>query len=619
VAAFEPFEIAKSTFGSLLSTFQAEVPDLQRSFAWTDEQAQDLIRDVIYLVDELKQAPDRNPKPQHFIGTIVTISSGGRARVIDGQQRLTTTTLLLGLVHSALIELWKKIERLGRQHPQREGLEWRVKQLDNQVQSYLFKTSYNRTSPGLKPEDLRFYPSPEISKTYFSLVTGGDGKIETEVRLPAVRMRTIAKLLNTDLIKEKSRFGDLQLAEQIDHLQRVFDVVTGHLVFVVVDTRSPAAGYQLFESLNATGKPLNALDLLKVWMLAVLEGGTESKRVSEQFRDLANDDAKEAKSFIIDYFRAKTFTNAGNPSDKELSLIVRGRLFKDPSVPAQHRAVDASDAALSDRIAHHVDVMTNWLNPWRSLNSGRIPTKIQATPFDHERYILLNNGLLRHSLAMPLFMQASEHLQSAEFCRLVHLIERFFFRYKTVCSGPISALENEYQRATRAIDTNGQLDLNAFATKLSDLTSEHASDAKFKLSLSEKIRYDKSIPRLNYFLRTLDLYEANPRPARIPQLDLNYTLEHINPRNPRVGQPLNDALLHSMGNICLLTPPENALLRNHEFAVKKADLNNGINCTATLTRAVFTDPRSDWDADAVMDREQTLISKALGVFTPNVF
>jgi hypothetical protein len=141
---------------------------------------------------------------------------------------------------------------------------------------------------------------------------------------------------------------------------------------------------------------------------------------------------------------------------------------------------------------------------------------------------------------------------------------------------------------------------------------------KFDLSLREKMRWDKSGPRLNYFLRTLDLYEANPRPARIPQIDLDYSLEHINPRNPGVGQPLSDDLLHSMGNICLLTPPENALAGNKDFNVKKSVLSSGAQCTASLTRIVFSDPRANWDADAVRERENLLISKAFAVFSATV-
>lgn len=619
MAAFEPFEIEKKNFASLLDSFVFEVPDLQRPFAWTPVQADDLVRDVLGLVDELKANPDRHPQPQHFIGTIVTITTGARSRVIDGQQRLTTTTLLLGLVGVALDQLQTKVNKLKDNHPQKAGLNYRVGSLLAKVKDMLFTIPYDPVGNTVQLKDLRFSPSPEVSKTFFSLVTGGDGKVDPNEKLPASQLREIAKILNKDLIREKTRFADLEEAAQIDHLQRVLEAVTKHLIFVWVDTKSSSAGYQLFESLNATGKPLNVLDLLKVWMLAVLEGTPQASQVGSQFRELSNDDDKEAKEFLIDYYRAKTFSNSGKPSDKELSLVVRGRLFKDANVPIQYRSDSVQADTIEDRIAGHVAMMTKWQNPWRDLRDGKIPYSTGVKPFDAERYSLLVKDVLKHSLAIPLFMQAAEHLPVDQFGKLVHLIERVFFRYKTICGGPVSALEKEYQSATRILDTNRTLDLNVFANSLSQIVGEYAPDQVFEIQLQEKLVYGKQSARLNYFLQTLDLYEANPKPARVAQKDLRFTLEHINPQNPGTAQPLSDELLHCMGNICLLTFEENLLLGNEDFGTKKSKIRNGFACTEVLTRDVFADERTVWDEDAVLERKQKLIQKAKSVFVAQVF
>ena len=78
------------------------IPDYQRPYAWTTEQARDLFDD---LTSFMAAAPgDVEDMPPYFLGSIVLIKSdtSPNADVVDGQQRLTTLTLLLSAIRASV-------------------------------------------------------------------------------------------------------------------------------------------------------------------------------------------------------------------------------------------------------------------------------------------------------------------------------------------------------------------------------------------------------------------------------------------------------------------------------------------------------------------------------------
>ena len=279
--------------------------------------------------------------------------------------------------------------------------------------------------------------------------------------------------------------------------------------------------------------------------------------------------------------------------------------------------VDASNVNLDQRIAMHVSTMADWRGNWTKLQRGELPYTGTKSPFDVERFKGLVKDDLKHVLPIPLFMQASAHLSLDEFTKLVHLIEKVFFRYKTICNGPVGDLEHAYQEAARAIDTNGALDLNAFAAKLQTLINQHCPDPIFEANLDLKLSYEKGAGRVKYFLTMLDLYRANPAPARLALKPLNFSIEHIDPQNPADGRQISEDLVHMIGNLCLLTPEENVGVGNKPFIQKKAILRNGKDLKANWSQDVFS--QNIWDDAAVMARREALYKSAMKVFTAQVF
>lgn len=88
MASIEKLEARLDGIGHLLGDRYIEVPPYQRAYSWTDEQVEDLFKDFSDAIRE------RNS--EYFLGTVVlTTNKDGPHAVIDGQQRLATTSILI--------------------------------------------------------------------------------------------------------------------------------------------------------------------------------------------------------------------------------------------------------------------------------------------------------------------------------------------------------------------------------------------------------------------------------------------------------------------------------------------------------------------------------------------
>jgi uncharacterized protein with ParB-like and HNH nuclease domain len=85
-------EIGLDAIGHALSDNRLSVPIYQRSYAWTDGHVTDLLQDLATAIDE--------GETEYFLGSIVATASADshRQEIVDGQQRLATTSILLSAI-----------------------------------------------------------------------------------------------------------------------------------------------------------------------------------------------------------------------------------------------------------------------------------------------------------------------------------------------------------------------------------------------------------------------------------------------------------------------------------------------------------------------------------------
>ena len=617
MAVIAPINAQTFPIGSFLTNINCSIPDLQRPYAWTEDQAKELVYDLKRIMSGIH---DDESVPQHFFGTIVLLSAqGARFSIIDGQQRLTTVSLLLGLIQTSIFRVAKDAEHKGgAAGPQ---VAHNAKELAKEITPLLRFQGAMDDVTGKIQEELRILVSPEIRKTYESFLSGGDGKVDEEDNEPAENLREIAKFFTKNLIEEKINFTGEPLAK-LRYLKKVHDAVRQGLLVVSLQTSSSDAGYDLFESLNARGLPLNTLDLIKVWMLNKLSG-EDSTDVAAAMRKLSSDDVDDQLEFFKDFYRARALRNTENADGKALALMAREYVFKDPIFVTQN-----FQSTLSQRIRSEVVLMERWTPLWNSIVDGQIPIAVQGTAAERgwvgHRYELLSSNLSHSGVLTPLMMVASDVLRTdiAKFSELIHSVELFFFRYKTMCGGPVKNIEEAYYKFIQALTTNADIDMTVVKQTLQTLINQHADDAKFESRLREKLNYSSgpaARAKIMYFLWTLECYSYGHAVSKKVQNLGDWHLEHIAPQNP-AGSPqtaITD-FVDSIGNLCLLDPKINRQLSNLDFTAKRAKVaelhtaGKKLDCADSL--AVFQGPILNWDVQEIENRAQRLMTQAKKVF-----
>lgn len=218
----------ETTLGELLGgPKQYQVPLYQRTYSWGKPQLEQLWEDILQLAEDRAESPNAT----HFIGSLVLAPSPGngpvgvqRFLVVDGQQRLTTLSLLLCALRD--------------DHARREP-----SQRDRFDDLYLV----NRYHPD---SHLKVLPTQADQPSYLACVdaspqAGGTDQIGEAYRLFAARLDAL---------------NDPEVASKIE------DAVVAGLAIVVVNAGRDDNVYRIFESLNNTGLKLTQADLLRNYL-----------------------------------------------------------------------------------------------------------------------------------------------------------------------------------------------------------------------------------------------------------------------------------------------------------------------------------------------------------------
>lgn len=461
---------------SLLRSFSRFViPELQRPYAWEEAQVRDFVNDVATLMEVLLKDPETTA--EHLFGMVVSIgTANGPQSVVDGQQRLTTTTVAVGVLIGAYQSLYE-LQKGGVQNAIAIECQVQMQFLRNLV----LGDGANAAAP-------RLVTSQEIRESYESIIVGGAGIVGTEMLMPARRLRAAARVIKDELVMNDQRFDLNGAAHQLAHFKLVQKVLLQRLKFIHVRTTSREAGYGLFETLNTRGQRLNALDLVKVWIMSQLADRPVEAMVATQFRGLANDDTDTELRYLRDYFRAQASRSPDETNEVSFATDVRRAIFKDPSLVNVPHFLETEQL-----IIQHVDRMEEWYDKWLALRDQKVPYSAAKGSSDeailayaNARLAVLFGAQLRHELPMPLLMHVVAEKDLETFARVLHDLERFFFRFKKICGGPVGPMERVYFDWCRKLTSAPKSRMDLLGRDFVPLIGHHANDARFASRLEEK-------------------------------------------------------------------------------------------------------------------------------------
>ncbi|MDU6652674.1 MAG: DUF262 domain-containing HNH endonuclease family protein [Streptococcus vestibularis] len=224
------------------SSDQFIIPDFQRAFVWTDEEANNLIND--FMADTDNFTVDIDTLPGYLLGNIVLIKNNNdnSADVVDGQQRLTTLTLLFKAVFIALEKL---------QHEQNETANKWYRVMADIDKAFQFLDSDDKFK-GLR---ILHNSSLDFGETYKAIIknesiSSSQSSSESDENLNLV-FETLC-----DRVNEIQESGEKQFKNFIKYIQ-------DKVMLIVTTADSKEKAFQLFEVLNNRGRSLEPMDLLK--------------------------------------------------------------------------------------------------------------------------------------------------------------------------------------------------------------------------------------------------------------------------------------------------------------------------------------------------------------------
>lgn len=546
--------------------FVFTIPYYQRPYAWKNEEARDLLEDLLESMDSMGGSHEElNP---YFLGSIVLIKkddiSKPDAQVVDGQQRLATLTILL----SVLRDLCKDKEYAN-------GLTRYIIQKGNPVE-------------GL-PDTYRLTLS-ERDKAFFQNYIQISGNIERLTKLVKTdkdsqkNIRDNAKLFY-DMLNGKPEEGLMGKTEE--ERKQLAGFIVNQCYLVVVSTPDSDSAYRIFSILNDRGLNLSHADILKSELIggvnedlhedyAKLWEATEDKLGRDAFIDLFPHIRmikyrKKLRKDILTEFREYVIKPINDPRKAIDEIVEYGDIYEDI------RKIDYE----SDFGAEGVNAKLRWLN--QIGNVDWIPPAMQYMKLHNEDprelYHFFSN--LERLAAGLMILRADVNERIRRYGRILEAIEKKDNLYdETPPSDPEQALL--------------QLTPDERKSIIDKLNGDLYLESQFRL----------------YVLLRLD----NALSAGGVQHDRKIvTIEHVLPQNPKQGQwtcfPDPESCVHKLGNLVLLTRKKNPEASNYEFDEKKEKYFSGKSGVTSFDLTTQVLKEKSWTPDVVKRRQGELINK----------
>lgn len=581
------------------------IPRYQREYTWSKAQWESLFDDV------------QENDPGYFLGSMICINQTTdtlavqRLEVVDGQQRLTTLSLLFAALYQSL-----KLHEQDLDDDQRA-------ELVNLKRKLVLRR-------GRVDDQLRVIPQIQNSNqndyravlSYVSVISPFD---------------TPAYAGNRKIFRAFKYFKD-RIEKMVDGEIKPLDSIVNFLdkvskaCLVKIEVASHADAYTLFESLNNRGMPLTAIDLIKNKLLARLET-TEPGKVDHYFGvwnkllDYLGDDYSVQERFFRHYYNAfKDRLNAPfrNDDDKKKDplgpVATRSNLIQIYEKLINQNAKDHLETLRSAVQLYALMLARNTDEAWAPLNKPlKDLDRIQGAP----SYLLMLYLLVRHK---------ELGINVAQLEEITQLLVCFFVRRNLTDTPPTRDLTRLFMATIdKVAELSGD---DVVKTIRKELLAVSANDETFRSKLEGAI-YEENAGVTRFVLCAL----AEQSMTKETWVDLwkyegklfVWTIEHIFPQGDNIpaswvtmmadgdtkkAKAIQETHVHKLGNLTI--SGFNSALGNKSFNEKRdrtdskgreVGYKNGLKLNAELAMAeVWSEAQIDARTTKLVDQLMQLFA-----------
>lgn len=535
------------------------LPHFQREYAWEKQDWETLLNDVLGIY----QVYSENAPPEHFMGTLVVINDKTAHgvipvfRLVDGQQRLTTISLMLcalgRLVNESHPPLKRKIKKLLLNEDEQDDLHYKL----------LPTTKYG-------------------DRRSFQAIVRGRQIPTVESKIPeafSFFLQAIGKRIqNAEIEPEK-----------------LFIVLTNCLQVVFIDLDNNERPYEIFESLNSKGKPLTPADLVRNYIAMKLPQSDQAY-VFENYWSPIEEMLQEKR--IV-----------GKSRLGELTAFLRhyiayqlGVLVNEEHVYSRFR--DRGQRMSAEEFVEEIKTLKRFAEYYdRMLRPEKEPNKALRTQ-------LHRLNVLEFATAYPYLMWAYNAIDEGRLtpqtlAEGLRTLEAYMVR-RYLARDTVGYINRMFPTLYRDVDTSNFVNSlrRAIASK------NFPSDERLRQGLATNELYKRDREKLVLVFETINRHLSQGS-GGYTVLDGKATLEHIMPQTPNEDwQRLLGAtsaqdyeLLHTLGNLTLVTQEWNSSMSNAPYSKKRGYLERH---ALELNRSYFTTAPKRWNRQAILERSQYL-------------
>lgn len=528
------------------------IPVYQRDYAWTKQNCQKLWDDIVDLC--------QNNRNDHFLGTLVTVGKGMEEfTVIDGQQRLTTISILIKALHSYIQE-----------HPEKDSS---GQNLTEQLQDFLINKYSVEQS-----EKIRLKPNKQDRAYFESLFADTEDTLKADSNIVS----------NYQFFLRKIQSEEISPVELFTAFKR--------LTIVWIDLHREQDDPQLiFESLNSTGVDLTPGDLIRNYILMDL--------------------APEEQEMIYKQYWVPIEQNTGN-----IAEFVKHFLNYSIQKSITWREIyEYFKKYARDELANNKVELVKKLFKFSKLYATFEQIEEHDIPaINHQLERIKNIGF---STCYPYLFSVFSYLESGvitekEVVEVLKLVEAHYFR-KVLVDNSTQGFNKMYVILAKEIEKEPNwkthyVDILKYTIREKRGAQRIPNNEEFTHALRTKDLYHLNGKNKNFLFSSLENYESGYT------VDIeSLTIEHIMPQTLSTKwkeflgdnwEQIHKKYVHTLGNLSL-TSCNSALSNNTieekqkiDFQKSKLKLNYGL------------DSVEDWNEESIRERSKHLIDDAISIW-----
>ncbi len=537
------------------------IPSYQRPYAWESED----IGEIFQTISNSQE----NYEDICFFGSIIlSKKSNGNGfgqekyYIIDGQQRLSSFLLILRIFLNQLDELLKKLQdSIENGTEQQIEKKLKLKNKRSKLLNIIQTVDLDRESSVIENE-----------KSILNFIKNG----RDSDKLPKHLSKKIAIIYNLSPIRHENDLFDSNYIEYIDELLKFLDIILNKVKFCLIcitGKHSEDFAINLFNTLNTTGQPLTAFEVLKS------ELHTIEQDLSKKINDIQS---KIIKQYIFQ--RKKIITHTGKlllylplyrGDFTENGYTLSDKKFKDQRGYLKE-VLKNKDVESAQSIVNDIEIIDDFYSKYW-LKPDSFPQLFQ----EHDEQICFQFlSELKHDRVLPILIRFYKENQKL-LGKCVKTCTAFSVLWRAFCDGGTSGIDKAYKEISLKLKNYEIQELNTQLKILFFNKIESQNIQKIKSSWTQKLKTstiykNQKLSKLLLFLaynqRDFDPAQKLLRSGKGINIltlyhwkDQDYkTIEHIIPKSDRsiIGHT------HTLGNLTLLPQVLNSSLGNKPFSDK---------------------------------------------------